>query len=87
MHEQSLMNNLMNKILSLAEKERAATVKNIKVRLGALSHMSPEHFTEHFKHSAKDTIAEQAKLTIIEDDDITSPNAQDILLVSIDVDA
>lgn len=85
MHEQSLMNNLMNKILSLAEKEKATHVTKVSVKLGALSHMSPEHFKEHFDISAKGTIAENAEIDAEEDRDINDPNAQTILLKSIDV--
>lgn len=85
MHEQSLMNNLMNKILSLAEKEKAARVTKVSVKLGALSHMSPEHFKEHFNISAKGTIAENAVIDTEVADDMHDPHAQTILLKSIDV--
>lgn len=85
MHEHSLMNNLMNKILILAEKERAAKVTKVSVKLGALSHMSPEHFKEHFNISSRGTIAENAIIDAEEADDIHDPNAQTILLKSIDV--
>lgn len=85
MHEHSLMDNLMNKILSLAKKERAAQITKVSVKLGALSHMSPEHFREHFIISAKGTIAEQALLETEESRDLNDPYAQTILLKSIDV--
>lgn len=85
MHEQSLMNNLMNKIFTLAEKEKATQITKVSVKLGALSHMSPEHFKEHFDISAKGTIAENALIEAEEDRDINDPNAQWILLKSIDV--
>lgn len=85
MHEQSLMNNLMNKILLLAEKEHATKVTKVSVKLGALSHMSTEHFKEHFDISAKGTIAENAIIDAEEAYDINDPNAQTILLKSIDV--
>ena len=85
MHEYSLMNNLMHKILLLAEKEHATKVTKVSVKLGALSHMSPEHFKEHFNISAKGTIAENATLDTEESLDINEPNAQTILLKSIDV--
>lgn len=85
MHEHSLMDNLMHKILSLAKKERAAQVTKVSVKLGALSHMSPEHFKEHFDISAKGTIAEHAFLETEESQDLNDPHAQTILLKSIDV--
>ena len=85
MHEQSLINNLMNKIFSLAEKEKATRITKVSVKLGALSHMSPEHFKEHFDISAKGTIAENAVIEAEESKDVNDPNAQWILLKSIDV--
>lgn len=85
MHEHSLMDNLMRKILSLAKKESADQVTKVSVKLGALSHMSPEHFKEHFDISAKGTIAENATIDAEEDQDVNNPNAQTILLKSIDV--
>lgn len=85
MHEHSLMNNLMDKILLLAEKEHATKVTKVSVRLGALSHMSSEHFKKHFEISAKGTIAEKAILETEEAIDVNDSNAQAILLKSIDV--
>lgn len=85
MHEQSLMNNLMDKIFSIAKKEGAAKVTKVSVRLGALSHMSPSHFKEHFDISSKGTIAENAQIETEESTDIHDPNAQSIVLKSIDV--
>ena len=85
MHEHSLMKNLMNKILVLAKKEHATKVTKVSVWLGALSHMSPAHFKEHFDISAKGTIAENAILDIEESQDIHDPNALSILLKSVDV--
>lgn len=85
MHEHSLMNNLMNKILSLATEEKASRVTKVSVKLGALSHMSPEHFKEHFDIAARGTIAENAALETEESMDTNDPNAQLILLKSIDV--
>lgn len=85
MHEQSLMNDLMKKILALAAKENAVSVTKVSVRLGALSHMPPQHFKEHFDEVAKGTIAEYAVLEAIEDQNVNDPHAQTILLKSIDV--
>lgn len=79
------MNNLINQILLLAEKEHTTKVTKVSVKLGALSHMSVEHFKEHFEISAKGTIAENATIDAEESDDTNDPNAQTILLKSIDV--
>ncbi|MBS0629466.1 MAG: hydrogenase maturation nickel metallochaperone HypA [Verrucomicrobia bacterium] len=85
MHEHSVMNNLMNKILSMAEKQKAIRVTKVCVRLGALSHMSSEHFKEHFEFSAKGTIAQDAIIEAEESSDVNDPYAQTILLKSIDI--
>ena len=86
MHEASLMNSLMNKIKDLAEQEQARQVTTVRVWLGALSHMSAEHFQEHFDQSSKGTIAEGATLDIEVSTDISDPNAQELLLRSIEVE-
>ena len=79
------MNNLMEKILALAEKEHAAKVTRVSVKLGALSNMSSEHFKEHFDIAAKGTIAEDAAIDAEESSDMNDPERQAILLKSIDV--
>ncbi len=60
MHEQALMRDLMTRILGIADSEGATAVTKVSVRLGALSHFTPEHFQEHFHDSSQGTIAEGA---------------------------
>lgn len=86
MHERSLMRGLMRKLEELAEHEGARTVTEIRLRLGALSHFSPEHFREHFDQVAPGTCAEGATLVISTSDDIDDPNAQDVLIESVEVE-
>jgi hydrogenase nickel incorporation protein HypA/HybF len=85
MHEQSLINDLIKKILSLAEREKARKVTKVSVKLGALSHMSAPHFKEHYDIAAKGTIAENAIIEAEESSDIDDPHAQAVILKSIDV--
>lgn len=80
------MRDLMAKILSLAETEGGRPVRRVNVWLGALSHMSADHFREHYGHAAHGTLAETAKLGIEVSDDMRHPNAQAIMLTSIEVD-
>lgn len=87
MHEFSLMNSLMNQIYAVASENKAKRIVSLKVRLGALSHMSPEHFREHFAEAAKGGIAEKAQLVVEVDTDQTSPIAQEILIESVDVES
>lgn len=87
MHEFSLMADLLRKVEQLAADARADRVTAVKVRLGALSHITADHFCEHFAQAAVGTIAEGATLIVEQADDMHDPNAQDILLDSVDVAA
>ena len=85
MHEASLMQGLMRKILEIAQAEDAGCVVGVRVRLGALSHMSAEHFQEHFDVASAGTLAEGARIEAIEDPDLGSPTAADVVLESVEV--
>lgn len=85
MHEKSVMDSLMKKILELASEQKANKVVKVRVKLGALSHMSKEHFKEHFAIASKGTIAQNAEIEMEESQDIQDPNARSITLESIDV--
>lgn len=84
MHERALMNDLMEKI---GAEAGAARVTRVRVRLGALSHFTPEHFREHFEDAARGTSAEGAVVETELRTDPTEPEAQGVVLESIDVSA
>lgn len=86
MHEAGLMRDLMRKITDLAAAEGARRVTGVTVWLGALSHMSPAHFREHFDQAAAGTLAEGARLTCETSADIGDPHAEAILLRSIETE-
>lgn len=85
MHEMHLINDLMKKIITLAADNQAKGISKVTVQLGALSHISGDHFREHFEEAAAGTIAEMASLEIIEEKDIHASDAQDILLKDIEI--
>ena len=86
MHEGTLVRDLVAKIEELAKSNGAKGVSRVKVQLGAFSHCSPEHFREHFVEEAKGTLAEQATLEVeCLSEDLTDPNAQEVVLESIDI--
>lgn len=86
MHEMSLMRDLIRRIEQLADRENAVCVTAIRLRLGALSHFSPDHFREHFDRVAPGTRADGATLEISTSDDIHDPNAQGVLIESLEVE-
>ena len=87
MHEFSLMADLLRKIEAIAAESGSQKVVAVRVKLGALSHITPAHFTEHFQTAVRNTVAEGASLEIEQLQDTDDPNAQDILLDSIEVAA
>lgn len=86
MHEFSLINDLMQKIATISHNEGGRRVVGVKVKLGALAHISADHFREHFEEAAMGTPAEGARLEVEAGDDENDPNAQDILLDSVEVE-
>ena len=70
MHERALMDDLMRKIEEVARADGAARVTRVAVRLGALSHFTPEHFREHFVDASRGTLAEGAEVDAVLDDDL-----------------
>lgn len=86
MHEFSLMADLLRKIEKVARDNGASRVRSVDVWLGAFSHISAQHFREHFIEGTQGTVAEGAELHVETSDDTSDPNAQDILLKAIEVD-
>ncbi|HAC33576.1 MAG TPA: hydrogenase nickel incorporation protein HypA [Gammaproteobacteria bacterium] len=85
MHEMSLIADLMRKIDQVAQQENAERVVSVQVWLGALSHISADHFREHFVEGARGSLAEDAQIKVTESQDVDHQNAQDILLKGIEV--
>ncbi len=86
MHETALVRDLVHRTEDLARSTGARRVTGAKVWLGALSHLSAEHFREHFAIEARDTLAAGAVLEIEMSDDPDDPHAQHVRLTSIDLD-
>ncbi len=87
MHEKALMDDLIRKLEAEARSEGAARVTRIRVRLGALSHFTEAHFREHFEDAARGTVADGAAVEAELRTDPTEPEAQGVVLESIDVEA
>ena len=86
MHEASLIRSLLQQVLAQARAAGAVRVTGLTVRLGALSHLSPEHFQGHFRDAARGTMAEDATLDAIVDTDIGADGAADLRLEAIEVE-
>jgi len=86
MHEQALMRDLIRRVVAVAESEGATGVTKVSVRLGVLSHFTPDHFKEHFRDSARGTIAEGAVVEAVLETSATAPHAQGVVLESVEVE-
>jgi len=56
------------------------------VFLGALSHLTPEHFREHFDQESHGTPAEGANVAITVGEDVDDPRAQQVVLLDLEVE-
>ena len=86
MHETALVRDIVRRIEDLARATDACRVTGARVWLGALSHLSAEHFREHYIIEAHDSIAASATLSIEVSSDLDHPHAQHVRLESVDVD-
>jgi hydrogenase nickel incorporation protein HypA/HybF len=84
MHERALLADLVREIESVAAEEGATTVRSVSVRIGPMSHMTPEHFAEHFLDATRGTVAEGARCDV-ESIDPRDPLAQSIVLESVEL--
>jgi hydrogenase nickel incorporation protein HypA/HybF len=80
----SLINDLVDKMERIAREQNIRRIVKAKVWLGALSHISADHFREHFEQGTRGTVAQDAQLDVDVSDNIDDPHAQDILLISVD---
>ena len=85
MHETALVRDFVRRIDQIARAAGASHVIGAKVWLGALSHLSAEHFREHFALEARDTLASTATLKIEVSTDPTDPHAQQVRLESVEL--
>jgi hydrogenase nickel incorporation protein HypA/HybF len=86
MHETALVRDVVRRIEDLARSTGARRVTGAKVWLGALSHLSAEHFREHFAIESRGSLAAGTMLDIEVSDDPDDPHAQHVRLESVNLD-
>jgi hydrogenase nickel incorporation protein HypA/HybF len=80
------MQDVLRKVEEVARAGGASQVTRVSVRLGALSHFTPEHFREHFADVAHDTIADGAEVDAVLDEDVQDVHARGVVLESVEVE-
>jgi hydrogenase nickel incorporation protein HypA/HybF len=81
-HERSLVKDLVRRVEQAAAGARVTVVR---VRLGKLCHLSPEHLRGHFAHVAAGSPVAGAELVIEMGTDVADPFAANMVVESIDV--
>jgi hydrogenase nickel incorporation protein HypA/HybF len=81
MHEMSLLRGLLNQVAAVALKNGGGRVRVVRLKLGPLAHIEPDHLREHFVAAAQGTLAEGAQLEIQTTDEL-----HELSLESIDVE-
>jgi hydrogenase nickel incorporation protein HypA/HybF len=76
----------MREIEAVAAADGATRVTRVSVRLGALSHFTPEHFREHFVDASRGTLAEGAAVEAALADDLDDPRAAGVVLESVEIE-
>jgi hydrogenase nickel incorporation protein HypA/HybF len=84
-HERALMDDLVRKVLAVADAEEAVAVTRIRVRLGVFSHFTPEHFREHWRDASAGTRAAAAEVEAAIDESLDGAAAQGVVLESVEV--
>ncbi len=86
MHEKALLDDLVRKLESVANEEGGRRVRSVHVRLGVLSHFTPEHFREHFADATRGTLAEGAHVEAELGTDPADPAATGVVLESVELE-
>lgn len=86
MHELSLVTDLVRRIESVAREQAATRVTAIRVKIGALAHISPEHLRKHLLEASRGTVADDARLDFEVLSDAADPHAQDVILDNLELE-
>jgi hydrogenase nickel incorporation protein HypA/HybF len=73
MHETALVRDIIHRIEDLGHATGARRVTGAKIWLGALSHLSADHFREHFAIEARDTCVDRVTLEVEVSDNPDDP--------------
>ena len=82
MHERALMRDVLARVEDVARAEGATRVTRVTVRVGPLSHFTPDHFRAHFADAARGTLADGARVDVTAD-----AGGAEVLVESVEVEA
>ncbi len=82
MHELSLLRGLLGQIEQIARRHGAERVSVVRLRLGPLAHIEPDHLRGHFIDAARGTVADGACLEIETTDELHELSLESVDLVA-----
>jgi hydrogenase nickel incorporation protein HypA/HybF len=87
MHEESMLKDVVRKAEEVARREGAARVTRVRLWVGARSHLGGPELRARWAHAVTGTSLSEAHVEIETSSDRTDPNAENVILRSVDVDS
>jgi hydrogenase nickel incorporation protein HypA/HybF len=87
MHEEAMLKDLVHKAEEVARREGATRVTRVRLWVGARCHLAGPELKEHWAYSVEGTILSGAEVEIETSSDPDHPNAETVMLRSLDVDS
>ncbi len=85
MHEEALLKDLRRKVEEVAIARNALKVSSISLWVGALSHLTGEQLRARWPELVAGSVAEGSELVIDFSTELNDPNAQGIILKSLNI--
>jgi hydrogenase nickel incorporation protein HypA/HybF len=83
MHEEALLHDLRRKLDEVAVASRADRIARVRIRVGALCHVTPESLRRRWPLMVAGSPASDATLEVEAATDTSSPTARDVVLVDV----
>ena len=87
MHEEAMLRDLVRKAEEVARREGATRVTRVRLWVGARSHLAGPELKDRWAHAVTGTVLSGAEVEVESSHDPIDPNAETVVLRSLDVDA
>ncbi len=87
MHEEAMLQDVVRKAEEVARRERATRVTRVRLWVGARSHLAGPELKDRWAHAVTGTALAEAEVEIETSHDLGDPNAETVVLRSLDVDS
>jgi len=87
MHEEAMLKDVVRKAEEVARRERASRVTRVRLWVGARSHLAGPELKDRWAHAVTGTALAGAEVEIETSRDPGDPNAETVVLRSLDVDS